>query len=104
RFEMVFRAFLQVFAQRQHPLVLFLDDLQWIDAATLALVEDLVGRREIRHLLLLGAYRDNEVGPSHPLVSTLDTLRGTGTLVNEIVLSALELDDVCRLIASAVHS
>ena len=104
RFQMVFRAFLHVFAQSQHPLVLFLDDLQWIDAATLALVEDLVGRRETRHLLLIGAYRDNEVGPSHPLVLALDALRGAGTRVNEIVLSALELDDVCRLIASAVHS
>ena len=72
RFQMVFRAFLHVFAQPQHPLVLFLDDLQWIDAATLALVEDLVGRRETRHLLLIGAYRDNEVGPSHPLVLALD--------------------------------
>ena len=69
RFQMVFRAFLHVFAQSQHPLVLFLDDLQWIDTATLALVEDLVGQRETRHLLLIGAYRDNEVGPSHPLVT-----------------------------------
>ena len=104
RFQMVFRAFLRVFAQSQHPLVLFLDDLQWIDTATLALVEDLVGRRETRHLLLIGAYRDNEVGPSHPLAIALDALRGAGTRVNEIVLSALELNDVCRLIASAVHS
>ena len=104
RFQMVFRAFLHVFAQSQHPLVLFLDDLQWIDAASLALVEDLVGRRETRHLLLIGAYRDNEVGPSHPLALALDGLRGAGTRVNEVVLSPLELDDVCRLIASAVHS
>jgi predicted ATPase len=51
RFQMVFRAFLRVFAESQHPLVLFLDDLQWIDAATLALIGDLVGRRETRHLL-----------------------------------------------------
>ena len=92
-----------MFARPEHPLVLFLDDLQWIDGATLALVEDLVGRRETRHLLLIGAYRDNEVGPSHPLVLALDALRRTGTRVNEIVLSALELDDLGRLIASALH-
>ncbi|HVQ12534.1 MAG TPA: serine/threonine-protein kinase PknK, partial [Vicinamibacterales bacterium] len=104
RFQMVFRAFLQVFAQAQHPLVLFLDDLQWIDAATIALVEDLVGRRETRYLLLIGAYRDNEVGPSHPLVPALDALRVAGTRVNHIGLSVLELDDVCRLIARALHS
>ena len=79
RFQMVFRGFLQVFARPEHPLVLFLDDLQWIDGATLALVEDLVGQRETRHLLLIGAYRDNEVGPSHPLVLALDALRRTGT-------------------------
>jgi PAS domain S-box-containing protein len=104
RFQMVFRAFLQVFAQSDHPLVLFLDDLQWIDTATLALVEDLVSQRETRHLLLIGAYRDNEVGPAHSAVLALDALRGAGTRVNEIVLTALELDDVCRLIATAVHS
>src|SRR4051795_6941430 len=104
RFQMVFRAFLDVFAQAEHPLVLFLDDLQWIDPATLALIQDLDGRRNTRHLLLIGAYRDNEVGPSHPLVIALDALRGAGTRVTEIVLPALELSDVCRLIASAVHS
>src|SRR5215207_1187888 len=104
RFHMVFRAFLQVFAQFEHPLVLFLDDLQWIDAATLALIEDLAGRRETRHLLLIGAYRDNEVNASHPLVPALDALHRNGTRVNEIVLSALAPADVCRLIARAVHA
>ncbi len=103
RFQMVFRAFLGVFATSEHPLVLFLDDLQWIDAATLALVEDLVGRRETRHLLLIGAYRDNEVDSSHPLMLALNALRRNGTRVNEIVLSALTLDEVCRLIARTVH-
>jgi PAS domain S-box-containing protein len=104
RFQMVFRAFLHVFAHSEHPLVLFLDDLQWIDAATLALVEDLVGRRETRHLLLIGAYRDNEVDSSHPLTLALDALHRNATRVNEIVLSALTLDEVCRLIARTVHS
>ena len=103
RFQMVFRSFLQVFARPEHPLVLFLDDLQWIDGATLALVEDLVGQRETRHLLLIGAYRDSEVGAAHPLALALDALRRTGTQVNEIVLAALELDDLSRLVASALH-
>ena len=103
RFQMVFRDFLHVFARSEHPLVLFLDDLQWIDGATLALVEDLVGQHETRHLLLIGAYRDNEVGPSHPLVLALDALRRAGTRVNEIVLAALELDDLGRLVAGALH-
>jgi PAS domain S-box-containing protein len=103
RFQMTFRAFLRVFARSEHPLVLFLDDLQWIDTATLGLVEDLAGRRETRHLLLIGAYRDNEVDVSHPLLLALDALRRNGTRVSAIVLSALTLDDVCRLIAHAVH-
>ena len=102
-FRWCFARFLQVFARPEHPLVLFLDDLQWIDAATLALVEDLVGQRETRHLLLIGAYRDNEVGPSHPLVLALDALRRSGTRVNDIVLAALELDDLGRLVAGALH-
>jgi predicted ATPase len=104
RFQMTFRAFLGVFTRSEHPLVLFLDDLQWVDAATLGLVEDLVGRRETRHLLLIGAYRDNEVDLSHPLLLALDALRRNGTRVSAVVLSPLPLDDVCRLIAHAVHA
>lgn len=103
RFQMVFRSFLNLFARPEQPLVLFLDDLQWIDGATLSLLEDLVGQRETRHLLLVGAYRDNEVGPTHPLAHTLDALRRTGTRVNEIVLAALELDDLSQLVASTLH-
>src|SRR5262249_56215717 len=64
RFQMVFRRFLGVFAKKEHPLALFLDDLQWLDAATLELIEHLVTHAETRYLLLIGAYRDNEVGPS----------------------------------------
>jgi predicted ATPase len=75
RFQMVFRRFLGVFARKEHPLALFLDDLQWLDAATLDLLEHLVTHSEVRHLLLVGAYRDNEVGPSHPLMRTLDAIR-----------------------------
>jgi predicted ATPase len=103
RFQMVFRDFLQVFARPKQPLVLFLDDLHWIDSATLALVEDLLGRHDTRHLLLIGAYRDNEVGTAHPLVLAVDALRRTGTRVNEIVLAALELAELDQLVASALH-
>ncbi|HEY6720587.1 MAG TPA: AAA family ATPase, partial [Burkholderiales bacterium] len=75
RFQSVFRRFIGAFATREHPLALFLDDLQWLNAATLDLLEHLVTHSEVRHLLLVGAYRDNEVGPSHPLVRTLETIR-----------------------------
>jgi PAS domain S-box-containing protein len=103
RFQSVFRRFLGAFAQPEHPLVLFLDDLQWLDAATLDLLEHLVTHPEIRHVLLVGAYRDNEVGPSHPLMRTLEAIRKAGAPVHEIVLTPLGLDDVGRLVSDALH-
>ena len=103
RFQLVFRRFLGAFARPEHPLALFLDDLQWLDAATLDLLERLVTHPEIRHMLLVGAYRDNEVGPSHPLMRTLEALRKAGARVQEIVLAPLGLDDVGALVSDAVH-
>ncbi len=103
RFQMVFRRFLAVFARKEHPLALFLDDLQWLDAATLDLLEHLVTHPEVRHLLMVGAYRDNEVSPTHPLLRTLERIRAADARVQEIVLAPLELDDVGRLIADALH-
>src|SRR5882724_9604529 len=103
RFQMVFRRFLGVFARKEHPLALFLDDLQWLDAATLDLLEHLVTHSEVRHLLLVGAYRDNEVGPAHPLLRTLEAIRKAGARVQEIVLAPLGLDDVGRLAADALR-
>ncbi|MEA3178910.1 MAG: hypothetical protein QOI59_2433 [Gammaproteobacteria bacterium] len=103
RFQMVFRRYLGVFARKEHPLALFLDDLQWLDNATLELLEHLVTHSDVRHLLLVGAYRDNEVGPSHPLIRTLEAIRETGMKVSEIVLAPLGLGDVGRLTADALH-
>ncbi|MFL9930238.1 AAA family ATPase [Paraburkholderia sp. RL18-103-BIB-C] len=103
RFQMVFRRFLCVFARPEHPLTLFLDDLQWMDPATLDLIEHLIAHPDVRHLLLVGAYRDNEVGPAHPLARTLARLRGAGGRVREIVLAALRPEDVARLLADALH-
>ncbi|MEH2562186.1 ATP-binding protein [Bradyrhizobium sp. AZCC 2289] len=103
RFQMVFRRFLGVFARREHPLALFLDDLQWLDRATLDLLEHLVTHSEVRHLLLVGAYRDNEISPAHPLLRTLDAIRDADVRVREIVLAPLGLDDVNRFIADALH-
>jgi PAS domain S-box-containing protein len=103
RFHMVFRHFLSVFAHKEHPLALFLDDLQWLDNGTLDLLEHLVTHPEVRHLLLVGAYRDNEVGPSHPLMRTLQAIRESDARVQEIVLTPLKLGDIGRLIADALH-
>jgi PAS domain S-box-containing protein len=103
RFQMVFRRFLAVFARKEHPLTLFLDDLQWLDAATLDLLEDLATQPDVRHLMLVGAYRDNEVSPSHPLLRTLEAIRKAGVRVHEIVLAPLGLDDVGQLAADAMR-
>ena len=103
RFQLVFRRFLGAFARPEHPLALFLDDLQWLDAATLDLLERLVTHPEIRHVLLVGAYRDNEVSSSHPLRRTLDAIRRARGRMQEIALSPLGLDDVGRLVSDSVH-
>ena len=103
RFHLAFRRFISVFARPEHPLALFLDDLQWLDAATLDLLEHLVTHSEVRHLLLVGAYRNNEVSPSHPLLRTLEAIRKSGARVQEIVLAPLGLDDIDQLVADAMH-
>src|SRR6201999_4166449 len=94
RFQLVFRRLIGVFARREHPLALFLDDLQWLDAATLDLLEDLLTRPEVRPLLLIGAYRDSEVDSAHPLMSRLEAIRQAGTRVQEIVLAPLTGEDL----------
>ena len=88
---------------RTHPLALFLDDLQWLDTATLELLERLVTDPDVRHVLLIGAYRDNEVSSSHPLMRTLAAIRDAGARPQEIVLAPLGLDDVERLVTEALH-
>jgi PAS domain S-box-containing protein len=104
RFQMVFRRFLGVFARKEHPLALFLDDLQWLDAATLGLLQHLVTRSEVRHLLLIGAYRDNEVGPAHPLKRMLATIADTRSELKELRLGPLASEDVGRLVADSLHA
>ena len=99
----MFRRFLCVFAQKEHPLTLFLDDLQWLDVATLSFIEHLLSHPEAKHLLIVGAYRDNEVSPSHPLMLTLGSIRKAGVTVDEIVLKPLSFKDVNHFIADALR-
>ena len=103
RFQLVFRRFLAVFARPEHPLALFLDDLQWLDAATLDLLEDLLTHTDVRHVLLVGAYRDNEVTSAHPLMRTFDRIRSAGTPVQDIVLAPLAHEHVSQLIADSLY-
>jgi len=103
RFQLVFRRFLAVFARPEHPLALFLDDLQWLDSATLDLLEDLLTQPDVRHLMLIGAYRDNEVNSAHSLIRKLEAIRKAGAVVHEIILAPLEREDLGRLIGDALH-
>jgi PAS domain S-box-containing protein len=103
RFQLVFRRFLRAFARPEHPLALFLDDLQWLDAATLELLEHLITDPDVQYLMLVGAYRDNEVSSSHPLTRTLAAIRKAGARMQEIVLAPLGLEDVDRLVADALR-
>jgi PAS domain S-box-containing protein len=104
RFQLVFRRFIGVFARPEHPLALFLDDLQWLDAATLDLLEDLLTQPDVQHLMLIGAYRDNEVDSVHPLTRKLEAIRQAGAKVQEILLAPLTSEDLARLIADSIHS
>src|SRR5579864_6109927 len=103
RFQMVFRRFIGVFARPEHPLALFLDDLQWLDPATLDLLEDLLTRSDLQHLMLIGAYRDNEVDAMHPLVRKLEAIRNAGTRIEEITLAPLASEHLAQLIADALR-
>ncbi len=102
RFEAVLREFIGAFARKEHPVALFLDDLQWLDSATLKLLEQFLIHPDIRHLLLIGAYRDNEVVAGHPLMPTLTAIRKAEAIVHEIVLTPLSLTDVNQLLGDAL--
>jgi serine/threonine protein kinase len=102
RFNFLFQSFIRVFATQEHPLVIFLDDLQWADSASLKLMQLLLGDGDTRSLLLIGAYRDNEVSPAHPLMLTLDEIQKTETTVNQITLAPLDQPALNCLIADTL--
>ncbi|WP_051346538.1 trifunctional serine/threonine-protein kinase/ATP-binding protein/sensor histidine kinase [Bradyrhizobium sp. th.b2] len=103
RFQTVFQRFVGVFARAEHPLVIFVDDLQWLDPATLTLIEYLLLHPDTRHLLLIGAYRNNEVDPAHPLMLKLEDLRKAGVKVDQIVLGPLSVNDINHLLCDTLR-
>ncbi|MEG4865142.1 MULTISPECIES: trifunctional serine/threonine-protein kinase/ATP-binding protein/sensor histidine kinase [unclassified Microcoleus] len=102
RFNLLFEKFIQLFTTKEHPLVIFLDDLQWADSASLKLIQLLMSATEHRYLLLIGAYRDNEVFPAHPLMLTLADIQKTEAKVNTITLAPLDRADVNCLVADTL--
>jgi len=103
RFRTTFRQFLGAFSRREHPVVLFLDDLQWVEGASLELLRDVLAHGDTRHLLVICAYRSNEVSPSHPLLRTVDLIKREGAAVGTLVLPPLSREHVLGLVADAVR-
>ena len=104
RFRMVFKQFIGVFAQASHPLTLFLDDLQWADSGSLRLVGELVSSLDRRCLLVVGAYRDQEVGPGHPLLLTIEQMRSDAAVITRIALAPLPEAVLCDLLGDMLQS
>ncbi|MEH1948925.1 MAG: serine/threonine-protein kinase PknK, partial [Nostoc sp.] len=100
RFNLLFQNFIQVFTSAEHPLVMFLDDLQWADSASLKLMQLLMA--DTKHLLLIGAYRDNEVNPTHPLMLTLSEIQKNQATINTITLAPLNQIIVNQLVADTL--
>jgi predicted ATPase/serine phosphatase RsbU (regulator of sigma subunit)/tRNA A-37 threonylcarbamoyl transferase component Bud32 len=103
RFNRAFQQFIQVFARPEHPLVLFLDDLQWADSASLQLIKLFLTDSDTHNLLIIGAYRDNEVDATHPLMLTLNEIKAEGTTVSDFKLSALAESQVNQLCADTLY-
>jgi PAS domain S-box-containing protein len=103
RLHLLLRRFVAVFARPDRPLALFLDDLQWLDGATLDFIENLMSQPDVRHLLLIGAYRDNEVDAGHPLVRKLEAMRASGPNVHDVVLSPLPNVDLQQFVSDCLR-
>jgi PAS domain S-box-containing protein len=99
RFNLVFQNFIKVFTQPEHPLVIFLDDLQWADGASLQLIQMLMTATDNQYLFLIGAYRNNEAIPTHPLSLTLNEIQQAGKTINFIPLSPLDFSTISQLIS-----
>ena len=97
KFKQILQKFIKVFCQPSHPLAIFIDDLQWADLASLKLLEQLLG--DSKYLLILGAYRDNEVSPTHPLIQTIAKIQQTEVVVTQIYLKPLEQKHINYFIA-----
>ncbi|HLO89108.1 MAG TPA: AAA family ATPase, partial [Nostocaceae cyanobacterium] len=102
-FNLFFEKFIGIFSKKEHPLVVFFDDLQWADLASLNLIERLITNDNSQYLLMIGAYRDNEVSPTHPLMQILEKIKKTEATFNQIILQPLEISYVKQLIADTLN-
>ncbi len=102
RLNLVFSSFIRVISQAKHPFVIFIDDLQWVDSASLNLISLLLTDKSIKHLLIIGSYRDNEVDQLHPLMIMLQEMKELGVALQEIKLGDLSCENVIELTADAL--
>ncbi|MDJ1184652.1 trifunctional serine/threonine-protein kinase/ATP-binding protein/sensor histidine kinase [Roseofilum casamattae] len=102
RFNLLFEKFIAIFTTKEHPLTVFLDDLQWADSASLNLLKVLMGDNRTGYLLFLGAYRDNEVYPAHPLILSLADLEQQKTTITTITLTPLSVAHLNQLVAETL--
>ena len=103
RFNLVFQNFLKVFTKKQHPLVIFLDDLQWSDSASLKLIQSLTTTLDDQSLLILAPYRDNEIDLGHPLRLTLNDIQNQGITMENILLNNLAIYQIEVLIKDTIN-
>lgn len=103
RFNMVFLNFIKVFTTAEHPMTLFLDDLQWADLASLKLLKEIMVSPSIKFLLLICTYRDGEITPYHPLSITLDEIQGSGKKINSLSLAPLNTANVNKIIMNVLR-
>ncbi len=104
RFNLVFQRFIRAFSGSEHPLTIFLDDLQWADSASLRLLELFMSNDGTRHLLIVGTFRDNEVDAAHPLRLTLEQIRKAHASLSEMTLQPLTQKHVAAIIAESLQS
>ena len=104
RFHIAFSQFVKALSSRVHPLVVFLDDLQWADTSTLKLIEHLVRVDAELCMLIMGAYRDNEVDEAHPLRLAINAMEHAQLPVAHLRLRDLSAAEVSELIADTLHS
>ncbi len=104
RFELVFFDFIQAFARKEHPTVIFLDDMQWADLASLDLIKKLLKDDSLKYLLLIGVYRDNETQPGHPLLDMIDDLKKMHVPMGSIQIKPLGLDSIKELVDDTLNT
>ncbi|MBP6985444.1 MAG: AAA family ATPase [Alphaproteobacteria bacterium] len=103
RFLKFFQKFISCIASRQEPLVIFIDDLQWIDQASLRLLEIILTTQDAQSILFIGAYRDNEVDELHPLMKAIENLKKKGVGINNIVLNSLDIANTNKFLSDSLR-